>query len=115
MIAEMCHKSAGGTAKAINRLILRGHVDKVPVGRGKRAAYRLTAAVFRAETVQPAVKAQKRKRREVKIEPCLKCGKACKRSAADGWCRRCLNDSRVRGIVRQEIRRMDREVVEETA
>jgi len=47
--------------------------------------------------------------RKAKIEPCLKCEKPCVRSKADGLCRRCINDNRIRGIARQEIRLDKRE------
>lgn len=115
LIGETCTKSKSQVARSLAILIARGYVDYFPGKRGQRASYRLTAAIFKAEATPPPVIAKKAKRGTVKLGPCLKCGKSCKPSKADGWCRACIQEAKTRGIVRQEIRRMDREVRDEPA
>lgn len=104
LIAESCNKSVGGVAKAINRLITNGYVERNTVKRGQRAAYRLTSSIFHAKVEQPASRKVKH-RRKVVLLPCAKCSKSCRPSMPDGLCSKCLRRQEMRKIAEDVVRK----------
>lgn len=117
-IGHCCNKSRSQVSRAIKNLIRCGYVNRLPARRGQRSTYVLTSVVFKGnhkneENSSPhflhTSPLSPQERTPAKLSPCLKCGKICKPSKADGWCRKCVQDNRMRGIARQEIKLDKRE------
>jgi hypothetical protein len=90
-IAKISRKSFSGAAKALKRLILRGHVEKVPGKRGQRGAYRLTSVVFGGAVAVPTLPIEQPAPRKTMIQ-CGGCTRKCARVGATGLCRQCVEN-----------------------
>lgn len=123
-MASACCVRPASFCKSLRALERRGHINVTRSSNGKRSSYVLLSPVFEGRRRMASVESNyqrltkeakldgvenetvvQRRRVTSKLMPCLNCRKLCKPSKLTGYCRKCMADTNVRRIAREEVMR----------